>query len=50
MAKPSYRGVFKDVSYNLTKGFDDRSHETARNANSVSNSKTGREDSNTYIE
>jgi hypothetical protein len=49
MAKPFYRGVFKDVSYNFTKGIDDRSHKTARNADSVSSSKTGREDSNTYI-
>jgi hypothetical protein len=49
MAKPSYRGVFKDVKYNLTKEFDDWSHETARNADSVNSSKSGREDSNTYI-
>jgi len=49
MAKPSYRGVFKDVKYNLTKGFDDRSNETVRNTDSVNSSKSGREDSNTYI-
>jgi hypothetical protein len=49
MVKPPYRGMFKDITYNFTKRFDDRSHETARNANSVSSSKTGREDSNTYI-
>jgi hypothetical protein len=49
MAKPSYRGMFKDVIYNLTKGFDDWSHKTARNADSVNSSKSGRKDSNTYI-
>jgi hypothetical protein len=49
MVKPSYRGMFKDVSYNFTKGFDDWSHETVRNADSVSSSKTGCKDSNTYI-
>jgi hypothetical protein len=49
MEKTSYRGVFKDVKYNFTKGFDDWSHETARNADSINNSKSGREDSNTYI-
>ena len=49
MAKPSYRDVFKDVKYNLTKGFDDQSNETVRNADSVNNSKSGLEDSNTYI-
>jgi hypothetical protein len=48
MAKPSYRGVFKDVKYNLTKGFDDGSNETVRNADSVNSCKTGRGDSNTY--
>jgi hypothetical protein len=48
MAKPSYRGVFKDVNYNFAKGIDDRSHETARNTDSVNSSKAGREDSNTY--
>jgi hypothetical protein len=48
MAKPFYRGMFKDVRYNLTKGFDDWSNQTARNTNSINNSKTGHEDSNTY--
>jgi hypothetical protein len=49
MAKPFYRGVFKDVNYNFAKGIDGWSHETAWNTNSVNSSKTGREDSNTYI-
>jgi hypothetical protein len=48
MTKPFYRGVFKDIRYNLTKGFDDLSHETARNANFVNSSKIDREDSNIY--
>jgi hypothetical protein len=47
MAKPSYRGVFKDVRNNLTKRFDDWSHEIVRNADSVNSSKTDREDSDT---
>jgi hypothetical protein len=48
VAKPSYRGVFKDAKYNLTKGFDDWGNETVRNADSINSSKAGREDSNTY--
>ena len=39
MAKPSYRGVFKDVKYNLTKGFDDWSNKTA-NADSINSRKS----------
>ena len=46
MAKPSYGGLFKDVRNNLTKRFDDWSHETVRNADSINISKTDREDSN----
>jgi len=49
MAKPSYGGLFKDVRNNLTKRFDDWSHETVRNADFINNSKSGRKDSNTYI-
>ena len=48
MAKPIYRGVFKDVSYNFTKGMDEQSHEMARNTDFVNRSKADREDSNTY--
>jgi hypothetical protein len=48
MDKPFYRGVFKDVIYISTKGFDDSIHQTAGNADSVNNSKAGRDDSNIY--
>ena len=48
MANPFYRDVFKDVVHNSTKGFDDYSHKTAGNADSVNSSKAGREDSNIY--
>jgi hypothetical protein len=48
MEKPFYRGVFKDVIHNSTKGFDDLIRETAGNADSVNSSKAGRDDSNTY--
>ena len=48
MAKPLYIDMFKDVNYNLTKGFVDRSNKTTGNANSMNSSKTGHRNSNTY--
>jgi len=48
MVKPFYRGVYKYVNYNLTKGFDDWRHETVINTDFVNSSKADREDSNTY--
>jgi hypothetical protein len=48
MEKPFYRGVFKDVIHNSTKGFDDLIRETARNADSVNSSNAANEDKNMY--
>ena len=48
MDKPFYRGVFKDVIYISTKGFDDLIRETAGNADSVNSSNAAHEDKNTY--